>query len=108
VVIWLGILAVVVAFDVYLRDNRPPEVFNTAFFINLFCNSPCSHITLPWVPFLDNLIYYWLVYAVCIAIYFSEDRFPGRRGTEGRRMFRTAGHIALSLYPISVSIYLIL
>jgi hypothetical protein len=107
-VIWLGILAIVVAFDVYLRGDRPPEVFTTAFFYNFFCNSPCTHITLFWVPFLDSLIYYWLGYAVCIAIYFSEDFFPGRLATKGRRLFRVFGHFLLSFYPVTVGAFLLL
>jgi hypothetical protein len=107
-VIWLGILAIVVAFDVYLRGDRPPEVFNTVFFYNFFCNSPCTHITLFWVPFLDSLIYYWIGYAICIAIYFSEDFFPGRLATKGRRLFRVFGHFLLSFYPLTVGVFLLL
>ncbi len=60
--IWLGLLAVIVAFYFWLRDSDP----QAAPYINFFCNSPCPHITLYWIPFLEALIYYWIVYAVLI------------------------------------------
>jgi hypothetical protein len=108
-VIWLGILAVVVAFDVYLRDDRPPDVFNKAFYYNFFCNSPCSHITFYWVPFLDSLIYFWIGYAVCALLYFSEDILPGKRGTKFiRKPSRRLGHILLAFLPLVTGIYLVL
>jgi len=105
-IIWLGILAIIVAFDIWLRNNDTPEVFN-AKHINFFCESPCSHITLPWVPFLDRLIYFWIGYAFCIVIYFSEDFFPGRRATWVRERFRVAGHFLLAFIPFSTALYLL-
>jgi hypothetical protein len=107
-VIWLGILAVVVAFDVYLRDDRPPDVFNKAFYYNFFCNSPCSHITFYWVPFLDSLIYFWIGYAIFALVYFSEDLLPGKRGTRTRKSSRRIGHILLAFLPLLTGIYLVL
>jgi hypothetical protein len=106
-VVWLGILAVIVAFDVYLRGDRAPDVYNRAFFYNFFCNSPCSHITLFWVPFLDVLIYFWIGYAICALIYFSEDFLPGRRGSIIRKSSRIVGHVLLAFYPLSVGFYLL-
>jgi hypothetical protein len=106
-VIWLGILAIIVALDVWLRNNDKPEVFNAKFY-NAFCDSPCAHITLYVVPFLDRLIYFWLGYAICIATYFSEDFFPGRQATIARRKLRVVGHFLLAFYPFSVGLYLLL
>ena len=107
-VVWLGILAVVVAFDVYLRNNDVPDVFNKKFY-NFFCNSPCSHITFYWVPFLDSLIYFWTGYAICALVYFSEDLLPGRRATKFiRKPFRRLGHILLAFLPLSTGFYFVL
>ena len=98
--IWLGLLAVVVAFYFWLKDSDP----NAAPYINFFCNSPCPHITLYWIPFLQALIYYWIGYAGCMLIYFSEDFFQrwGTRGRTLRQGARSIGHIFISLYPATV------
>jgi len=100
--IWLGLLAVVVAFYFWLKDSDP----NAAPYVNFFCNSPCPHITLYWIPFLQTLMFYWIGYAGCMLVYFSEDFFHkwGWRGRIFRRYFRTAGHIFISFYPAVVLI----
>jgi len=102
--IWLGLLATVVAFYfwLWLKDSDP----KAAPYINFFCNSPCPHITLYWIPFLETLIFYWIAYAGCMLIYFSEDFFHkwGRRGRLVRQYFRSAGHVFISLYPAIVLI----
>ncbi len=97
--IWLGLLAVIVAFYFWLRDGDP----QAKPFYNFFCNSPCPHVTLYWIPFLELLIYYWLAYAGCMLIYFSEDLFHtwGPRGIRFREAFRSIGHVCLSVYPAS-------
>ena len=98
--IWLGLLAVIVAFYFWLRNSDP----NAAPYVNFFCNSPCPHITLYWIPFLQVLIYYWIGYAGCMLIYFSEDFFHrwGLRGRNLRQGARSIGHIFISLYPVTV------
>ncbi len=96
--IWLGLLAVIVAFYFWLRNSDP----NGAPYVNFFCDYPCPHITLYWVPFLQALIYYWIGYAGCMLIYFSEDFFRGQRGKILRQGARSIGHIFLSLYPVTV------
>src|SRR6266516_4378044 len=98
--IWLGLLAVVVTFYFWLKDSDP----NAAPYINFFCNSPCPHVTLYWIPFLETLIYYWIGYAGCMLLYFSEDFFHkwGRKGRIIRHTARTIGHICISVYPASI------
>ena len=95
--IWLGLLAVVVTFYFWLRNNDP----NSAPYINFFCNSPCPHVTLYWLPFLETLIFYWIGYAGCMLIYFSEDFFHkwGYRGWFVRQAARKIGHVFISAYP---------
>jgi hypothetical protein len=99
--IWLGLLAVVVAFYFWLRSGSEGQPF-----YNLFCNYPCPHFTLYWIPFLEVLIYYWIAYAGCMLIYFSEDFFHkwGRKGRRFREFSRSLGHISISVYPASVLI----
>src|SRR6266699_1918851 len=100
--IWLGLLAVVVAFYFWLKDSDP----NAAPYINFFCNSPCPHVTLYWLPFLETLIFYWIGYAGCMLIYFSEDFFHkwGWRGRLARQYARNVGHVFISLYPATILI----
>src|SRR6266571_5947543 len=98
--IWLGLLAVVVAFYFWLKDSDP----NAGPYVNFFCNSPCPHVTLYWLPFLETLIYYWMGYAGCMLVYFSEDFFNkwGQRGRIIRQTARRIGHICISVYPASI------
>src|SRR5438552_18125831 len=69
--IWIGILAIVVAFDFWLRDGNPNP--NPTF--NFLCNYPCPHVTFPWLPFLDFLSSLWLLYAISLLVYSSQDIF---------------------------------
>jgi hypothetical protein len=95
-VILLGFLGGFIAFDFWLRDSDPHA--NPTF--NFVCNSPCPHVTFYWIPFLDRLIYFWFLWAVCSLVYFSQDLFhTWRFKQEFRQVFRNLGHGFLILWP---------
>src|SRR2546427_13249199 len=94
--IWLGLLATIVAFDFWLRDrpNNPDPTFN------FICDYPCPHVTFSWIPFLDRLTFFWILYAICMLIYFSEDIFIGSKLWKRiRHHARNLGHGFLILWP---------
>jgi hypothetical protein len=96
-VILLGFLGAFIAFDFWLRDSDPKA--NPYF--NFVCNYPCPHVTFYWIPFLDNLIYLWFLWAGCALIYFSDDAFHWwALKRQFKQVFRNLGHGFLILWPL--------
>ncbi len=94
----LGLLAVFAGLSTTLPS---------ATFINFPANSPFIHITIYVVPFLETLTEYWVVYAVCMYLDFSNDWFQGERWWfYVRQLLHGLGQGVVGLYPLSV-VYLV-
>src|SRR2546425_8754390 len=94
----LGLLAVFAG----LSTALPPTAF-----VNFPANSPFIHVTIYVVPFLETLTEYWVVYAVCMYFYFSNDWYRGERWwVKTRQVLHGVGQGIVGLYPLSV-VYLV-
>ncbi len=91
----LGLLAVFAGLSTALPSTT---------FINFPANSPFIHITIYVVPFLETLTEYWVVYAVCMYFYFSNDWYRGERWWfKTRQVLHGFGQGFIALYPLSVA-----
>lgn len=57
-------------------------------------------VPLVLAPILDALLWLWGGYALCMLVYFSDDVFSGRLGTQIRRIAYATGLELLFFFPV--------
>jgi len=72
----LGITAILATFYAAMLStvwSSNGKINETSFYFNLPASSPTRHATFYWMPILQYMIAFWMVYAFFIFWYFSID-----------------------------------
>jgi hypothetical protein len=78
------------------------KINTTDFYFNVPpVSSPARHATFYWIPILETLIGFWMIYAFCVFWYFSADWLSDRI----REEFHGAATVFIGFYFIYIILY---
>jgi len=99
----LGITAILAAFySAMLSDIWTGKNNETDFYFNIPpVSSPARHATYYWIPILQYMIAFWMIYALFVFLYFSVDWFTLRI----RKVFHGIATVFMGFYFLYVSAF---